>query len=78
MKGSKPLPLVGLGLIVCALSLMGACSSTPQNGPSALNITTQPAAQGAEGDSYSQTLHASGGAASLHLDSRFGGPAAGV
>ena len=62
MKGSKALPLAGLGLVVCALLLLGACSSTPQNGPGALNITTSsPLPIGAEGDSYSQTIHASGG-----------------
>ena len=60
MKGLKPFPFVGLGLILCAL-LMGGCSSTPKNGPSALNILTQKLPQGAEGDSYSQTLQASGG-----------------
>ena len=62
MKGLKPFPVVGLGLILflCAL-LMSGCSSTPKNGPSALNISTQMLPQGAEGDSYSQTLQASGG-----------------
>ncbi len=60
MKGLKPFPVVGLGIILCALLLSG-CSSTPQNGPSALNISTQKLPQGAEGDSYSQTLQASGG-----------------
>ncbi len=60
MKGLKPFPVIGLGLILCAF-LMSGCSSTPQNGPSALNILTQKLPQGAEGDSYSQTLQASGG-----------------
>src|SRR5271167_3971364 len=64
MKGYKPFPLVGLGLIVGAL-LMTACGGkTPQNGPSPLNIlTSSPLPMGAVGDSYSQTIQASGGLA---------------
>src|SRR5271167_4157144 len=64
MKGYKPFPLVGLGLIVGAL-LMTACGGkTPQNGPSPLNIlTSSPLPMGAVGDPYSQTLQASGGLA---------------
>ena len=61
MKGSKPFPLVGLGLIVCALLMSGCGGKVPQNGPSALNIATQTPAQGAEGDPYSQELSAYGG-----------------
>src|SRR5271166_6075612 len=62
MKGSKPFPLVGLGLIFCVL-LMSACGGkTPPNGPSALNIlTSSPLPTGAEGDAYKQGLVASGG-----------------
>ncbi len=63
MKGFRPLSLVGVVLTLCALSLMTACSgSVPQNGASPLNIlnsTTLPV--GAEGDSYAQTLQATGG-----------------
>jgi hypothetical protein len=62
MKGSKPVPLVGLGLILYAL-LMTACGGkTPQNGPPALNIltpSTLPTA--AEGDAYQLGMVATGG-----------------
>ena len=63
MKGFKPVPLVGLGLIFCALLLESACGgSTPQNGPAALNIlTSSPLPTAAEGDLYMQGLVASGG-----------------
>ena len=63
MKGFKPLPLVGVVLTLCTLSLMTACSgSVPQNGPSALNIlNSSPLPTTAEGDSYAQTLQATGG-----------------
>ncbi len=64
MRRSKALPMVGLGLVLCTL-LMSACGGkTPQNGPSALNITTSsPLPVGAVGDSYAQSLQASGGVA---------------
>jgi large repetitive protein len=63
MKGSKPFPLVGLGIVVCALLVLNACSSkVPSNGPPALNIlTSSPLKTGAEGDAYKQGLVASGG-----------------
>jgi large repetitive protein len=63
MKGFKPAPLVGLGLIFCALLLESACGGkTPQNGPAALNIlTSSPLPTAAEGDLYMQGLVASGG-----------------
>jgi Putative Ig domain len=63
MKGSKPFPLTGLGLILCALLMLSACGGkTPSNGPSSLNIlTTSPLPTGAEGDAYQQGLVASGG-----------------
>jgi hypothetical protein len=62
MKGSKLFPLVGLGLILCAL-LMTACSGKiPANGPPALIINTQnPLPTGAEGDHYQEGLSAVGG-----------------
>ena len=62
MKGSKAFPTAGFILVVCALLLLIACGGTPQNGPSALNITTSsPLPVGAEGDGYSQTINATGG-----------------
>ena len=63
MKGFKPVPLVGLGLIFCALLLESACGGkTPQNCPAALNmLTTSPLPTAAEGDLYMQVLVASGG-----------------
>ncbi len=63
MKGFKPVPLVGLGLIFCALLLESACGGkTPQNGPPALNIlTSSPLPTAAVGDLYMQGLVASGG-----------------
>ena len=63
MKGFKPVPLVGLGLIFCALLLESACGGkTPQNGAPALNIlTSSPLPTAAEGDLYMQGLVASGG-----------------
>src|SRR5271157_1395841 len=60
MKGSKPFPLVGLGLILC--TLLSACGGkTPQNGPSPLNITTLTLPAGAVGDVYKEGLVATGG-----------------
>jgi hypothetical protein len=64
MKGSKPFPLVGVVLSLSTLLLMmTACGGkTPANGPSPLNIlNTSPLPTGAEGDSYAQTLQATGG-----------------
>ena len=63
MKGSKPFPLVGLGLILCALLMATACGGKiPSNGPSALSIlTASPLPTGAEGDAYKEGMVASGG-----------------
>src|SRR5271165_3630702 len=62
MTGSKPLALVGLGLILYAL-LMSACGGkTPPNGPSALTITNlSNFPPGAVGDFYQEGLVATGG-----------------
>jgi len=63
MKASRPFPLVGLGLVFCALLVVSGCSSNiPANGPAALNIlTASPLKTGAEGDAYKQGFVASGG-----------------
>src|SRR5271166_7156151 len=62
MTGSKPLALVGLGLILYAL-LMSACGGkTPPNGPSALTITNlSNFPPGAVSDFYMEGLVATGG-----------------
>ncbi len=63
MKGSKPFLLIGLALILCTLLMSGCAGNVPQSGPSPLTIATQTLPQGAEGDSYSQSLRAVGGTA---------------
>ncbi len=60
MKGLKPFPLFGLGLVLC-LVLSGCSGSTPTNGPGALNIGQFTLAQGVVNVPYRQLLIASGG-----------------
>ena len=60
MKGLRPFPFLGLGLVFCVL--MTACGGrAPQNGPSGLFVATSTLQNGVAGDTYSQTLFATGG-----------------
>src|SRR5208337_111905 len=60
MKGLRPFPFLGMGLVLCVL--MTACGGrAPQNGPSGLFVATSTLQNGVVGDTYSQTLFATGG-----------------
>ena len=64
MKGFRAFPSLGLALILYALMMTACGGKLPQNGAGPLVIDNgNPLPTGAEGDPYSQTLHASGGVA---------------
>ncbi len=60
MRGFKPFLCLLLGSVVCAI-LSGCAASTPQNGPSALNIGEFTLSAGVPGIAYKQLLIANGG-----------------
>ncbi|MGC2112358.1 MAG: Ig domain-containing protein [Candidatus Korobacteraceae bacterium] len=60
MKGLKPFPLIGLGIIACAI-MSGCAGHAPQSGPGALNISNFSLQNGVVNVQYRQVLLASGG-----------------